>query len=355
MTKNRLHKPTQIYHKGETPIRKNVRVIDEQGNEYEATYPKRAKGLVKHGRARFLSDDVICLACPPNSTDLEDSQMTDFLFHKKEDTQPTPVAPETPESPETPMVSETLEAPETIETAETAETPETPEEAKEEISTTYLLEQIEAVRKDTDYLRKALDRIFEMEPGAETKICAIQKMVTRREATNQQLIQFYSDLLFRMNPPKPPKMPDIHFDWGKKWSDLGDKVRRSVEFTPDQEAEFKRQIDKAVHDLKTAAKWGGESVQRYASEAMNAIRQATKGMAEPQEEPGSTLDKVTAILRDPSLSVEEKALILNHADEIRDLEESLQARVMGILGDVTLSVEEKQLILDHLDDLQELS
>lgn len=280
--------------------------------------------------------------------------MTDFLFHKKDETQPTPVVPDTPKAPETPIVPEPMEAPETTETPESPETPEMPEAPKEEISTTYLLEQLEAIRHDTDYLREALDKIFELGQGAETKICAIQEMVTRREATNQQLIQLYSDLLFRMNPPKPPRMPDFS-GLGRKWSDFGGKVRRSMEFTPDQEAEFKRQVDKAVHDLKTAAKWGGESVQRYANEAMNAIRQATKGMAEPQEEPGSTLDKVTAILRDPSLSVEEKALILNHADEIRDLEESLQARVMEILGDVTLSLEEKELILDHLDDLQELS
>ena len=35
--------------KGKIPIQKNITVIDEQGNIYEATYPKRAKGLVKNG------------------------------------------------------------------------------------------------------------------------------------------------------------------------------------------------------------------------------------------------------------------------------------------------------------------
>ena len=49
-----------------TPIEKNVRIFDEQGNEYEATYPKRAKGLVKNGRARFVEENTICLACPPD-------------------------------------------------------------------------------------------------------------------------------------------------------------------------------------------------------------------------------------------------------------------------------------------------
>ena len=52
--------------KGATPIEKNVIVVDEQGNEYESTYPKRAKGLVKNGRARFVGENKICLACPPD-------------------------------------------------------------------------------------------------------------------------------------------------------------------------------------------------------------------------------------------------------------------------------------------------
>jgi len=58
-----------------TPIEKNIRVVDEQGNEYEATYPKRAKGLVKNGRARFVDEHTICLACPPNQ--LEEKTMTE--------------------------------------------------------------------------------------------------------------------------------------------------------------------------------------------------------------------------------------------------------------------------------------
>ena len=60
--------------KGATPIEKNVIVVDEQGNEYEATYPKRAKGLVKNGRARFVGENKICLACPPDQI-LEENKM----------------------------------------------------------------------------------------------------------------------------------------------------------------------------------------------------------------------------------------------------------------------------------------
>ena len=76
ITKNGVHIKAKSNTKGATPIEKNVIVVDEAGNEYEATYPKRAKGLVKNGRARFVAENKICLACPPNEN-LEDQKMTD--------------------------------------------------------------------------------------------------------------------------------------------------------------------------------------------------------------------------------------------------------------------------------------
>ena len=63
---------------GMIPITKNIRVFDEHGTEYEATYPKRAKGLVKNGRARFIDEHAICLACPPNLY-LEDNMSKSLL------------------------------------------------------------------------------------------------------------------------------------------------------------------------------------------------------------------------------------------------------------------------------------
>ena len=64
------------------PIEKNITVVDEQGNEYEATYPKRAKGLVKNGRAHFIGENRICLMRPPNSKS-EDNKMSDNMNTKK--------------------------------------------------------------------------------------------------------------------------------------------------------------------------------------------------------------------------------------------------------------------------------
>ena len=64
---------------------KTIAVVDEAGNTYEATYLKRAKGLVKHGRARFISENTICLACPPDNIKLtEDNSMTNTEKYKLE-------------------------------------------------------------------------------------------------------------------------------------------------------------------------------------------------------------------------------------------------------------------------------
>ena len=75
ITKNGITKIIAYRYKGVTPIEKNIIVVDEQGNEYEATYPKRAKGLVKNGRARFVDENKICLACPLDKI-LEEEKMS---------------------------------------------------------------------------------------------------------------------------------------------------------------------------------------------------------------------------------------------------------------------------------------
>ena len=45
-----------------TPVIINGIVVDHRGNETEAIYPKRAKGLAKKGRTRFTDENKICLA-----------------------------------------------------------------------------------------------------------------------------------------------------------------------------------------------------------------------------------------------------------------------------------------------------
>ena len=52
---------------GEYMMSKLINVIDEQGNALASTYPKRAKYLIKHGRARADGDNVIILLAPPKN------------------------------------------------------------------------------------------------------------------------------------------------------------------------------------------------------------------------------------------------------------------------------------------------
>lgn len=192
ITKNEVH---LIFHrlaiKGETPIIKNVAVTDELGNEYEATYPKRAKGLVKKGRARFVSENRICLACPPN-WNLEESITMSEVDNIK--------------SPLTPLKNGA--------DPEIGFKPQ-PEESKnigeKKLTVGYLLEQIEKIAAQTEYLNQAMSELRQMEnagPGDMStvgKSQALSKIVTCRETTNQTLIRFYEKLYDDIKPAKAPR------------------------------------------------------------------------------------------------------------------------------------------------------
>ncbi len=130
---------------------KNVIVIDERGNEYEATYPKRAKGLVKNGRARFVDENTICLACPPD-IGLENRKMSDNTSRYTVDS---------------------------------------------------ILESVGLIASNTEYIREALKKLVEIEDSeplgpcvtigsAAAKAQAIEDIIVEREETNRQLLAFYS-------------------------------------------------------------------------------------------------------------------------------------------------------------------
>ncbi|MBQ7088099.1 MAG: hypothetical protein IJN04_00440 [Clostridia bacterium] len=144
-----------------TPIEKNVIVVDELGNEYEATYPKRAKGLVKNGRARFIDDNTICLACPPN-TELEEATMSS--------------------------------------------TTKTTTKPKDKLTINYVLNQIEQIVKDNEYIHNALEQLALMpksDPGdiaGQEKAKAIGDIVRCRETTNQQALRLYEKMYDDLKP-----------------------------------------------------------------------------------------------------------------------------------------------------------
>ena len=134
-------------------MEKNVRVIDEQGNEYEATYPKRAKGLVKNGRARFIDEHTICLACPPNelNENLEEPKMEEYKTLTVKD----------------------------------------------------IFDAIGQLRSESAYLNNALSTLSDIpcsgsgdcgapgDIGSQAKAQAVADVVKCRETTNQQMLAFY--------------------------------------------------------------------------------------------------------------------------------------------------------------------
>lgn len=148
-----------------TPIEKNIIVVDEQGNKYEATYPKRAEGLVKHGRARFINENIICLACPPYK-DMEDNIM-DFPDSFNEYQQ---------------------------------------EQGSEKLTVLKIFEELKQLRTEKDYIFSALSTLEKIpshgggeayspdDVAGQAKAEAIQGIVCCRETTNQKLIALYEKM-----------------------------------------------------------------------------------------------------------------------------------------------------------------
>lgn len=161
ITKNDIRTQCKSKTKGATPIEKNVIVIDEQGNEYEATYPKRAKGLVKNGRARFVDEHTICLACPPDSN-LEAKKMENNTLTVKD-----------------------------------------------------IFDAITELKNDSAHIEKALTQLESVQSKGPTDIAAqanaqaIADVVKCRETTLQQMLAMYSKMYDDMQNEAERKIPLI--------------------------------------------------------------------------------------------------------------------------------------------------
>lgn len=177
--------------KGMIPIQKNITVVDKQGNIYEATYPKRAKGLVKNGRARFISEDTICLACPPKILE-EHMPDTDLDLLIKKGT-----AQEAGDSVKAEDVQNNKDF-----GAETADSETVRGFQSDKFSMDYVLEQIEKIASQTEYLGQIIGAVGHLEnsedldsdAALEAKAIALGDVVRCRETTNQQLIRFYEKM-----------------------------------------------------------------------------------------------------------------------------------------------------------------
>lgn len=218
-----------------TPITKNIRVVDESGKEYEATYPKRAKGLVKNGRARFVDETTICLSQtpaklrPPNKN-LEDKDMStnqdksieindkvSAALQNDSDTDVGEIVRQAVDA-EAAKISKFEEAAGKADAnaelydklAADAEAafqgnPLSDPRSEQPLAIDYVLARIDKIMDDTAYLKSTLEALVKLPPAAgpgdiagAAQAEAIGSVVKCRETTNQQTLRLlekmYDDL-----------------------------------------------------------------------------------------------------------------------------------------------------------------
>ena len=167
-----------------------IAVVDEAGNRYEATWKRRAQGLVKNGRARYIDESTICLTCPPKNIikNSEEHKMTTQNTTSNIE-EITPIG-----TTENEALSET-EREEIISEIIQNETISAP--AKYSIE--YALEQIQKIQEDGRDLTAIINKIAF---SSDDKVDSIRHMLTVRETTNQKLINFYQKMIDDLNRSK---------------------------------------------------------------------------------------------------------------------------------------------------------
>lgn len=161
-------------------MEKTIHVVDEAGNRYEATYAKRAKGLVKHGRARFIDEDTICLACPPKPQNIsEEITMTNTENKEMKNTEA-----KIPKEPET-TATYTLE---------------------------YALAQIEKITNSI--ISTNLNEAFRaIDGGSDDSAENMADIVRARETTNQRLLAFYEKMVDDLKPKNEASEKQQFLNW----------------------------------------------------------------------------------------------------------------------------------------------
>lgn len=170
-------------------MEKNVLVVDEFGQEYGATYPKRAKGLVKNGRARFIDEHTICLACPPANPvpQSPDKEMTEDITMSDNNTN---IIEQNAVTADEIMTDEPA-------TELTVEDEIMTDEPATELTVEYVLTQIKAIQDNDAYFHQAINELTQMDItdlndfGSRAKASAIAETVKAREETNRKLIDSY--------------------------------------------------------------------------------------------------------------------------------------------------------------------
>jgi hypothetical protein len=200
------------------PITKNVTVADEWGNTYQNTWLRRARGLVKNGRARWVDENTIRLAHPPELISEDETmeqndklQQTADNNHVRYDNDGNPVIfteNEIKELTDTFAGYGHFPPPNPSYSGNSA--PAAPPEPPAEIDERYIFEQIKAIAANNDHIKNALRSLDEVSTdgvdGGNGKASAIAEVVQARETTNQQMLRMlekmYDQRLARNAAPR---------------------------------------------------------------------------------------------------------------------------------------------------------
>lgn len=191
------------------PITKNIAVTDERGNTYAPTYIRRAKGLVKNGRARWIDGNTVCLVDnnaanlttpPPFQTHINQEEfiMDNFIIDSKQiqnasGFNSTPIPP-------TPPIADGWNEP----------------RPNVSFNMEYVLSRLDRIINDNQHVLSALEMLnnirvdgtFGQQPGSsgdiasEAKAHAIAAIVENRETTNQSMIQMLNKMYDDLKPEK---------------------------------------------------------------------------------------------------------------------------------------------------------
>ena len=89
---------------------------------------------------------------------------------------------------------------------------------QEKLSINYILEQIEAIQSQTDYLQNVITSLAEThsggpgDTGAQERARALGEVIVSRETTNQKLIAFYERLYDDLKPDKAEALVNLLLD-----------------------------------------------------------------------------------------------------------------------------------------------
>jgi len=174
------------------------------GNEREPTWPKRAEGLVKKGRAYRLAEDHICLTGEIAPEDREGQSN-----HAEPETYDRQTEVRSSDRKRKLSEEYTMDAQERKNEIAEPIMEETAQQTADwgKLNINYVLDRIEAVRRDTEYLQKTIAALDNMAVGkgpgdvaGEEKAKALADVVRCRETTNQKLLDLYTKMYDDLKP-----------------------------------------------------------------------------------------------------------------------------------------------------------